>query len=74
MQTQTFITAPDYLDRSVASFVDDPADSDFQRGYLAALLDMAESIGVDLGSEPFCLVRKQPGAPAKRIKRAKASA
>ena len=27
----------DYLDRAIGSFLGDPADSDFQRGYLAAL-------------------------------------
>ena len=66
MKDQIFMTAPDYLYVAVSGFVDDPADSDYQRGYLAGLLAIAEEIGVDLGSEPFCLVRHQTRAPSAR--------
>lgn len=27
----------DYINRAIGSFVDDPADNDFQRGFLAAM-------------------------------------
>lgn len=30
----------DYLEQAICSFVDDPADSDYQRGYLAAMIEV----------------------------------
>lgn len=32
-----------YLQRAIASFDGDPADTDFQRGYLAALKEVSEA-------------------------------
>ena len=37
----------DYVEAAIASFVNDPADSDFQRGYLAAMEKIADIISRD---------------------------
>ena len=43
----------------IKSRVDDPPDTDFQRGYLAALLGVAESaLGLHLGKPPFLEAQK----------------
>ena len=43
-----------YIKSSVDDFLLDPQDSDFQRGYLAALLGVAEeALGLHLGKSPF---------------------
>ena len=43
-----------YIKSSVDDFLLDPPDSDFQRGYLAALLGVAEeALGLHLGKSPF---------------------
>lgn len=34
--------------QGIRSFDGDPADSDFQRGYLAALVELAEAAGIEL--------------------------
>ena len=36
-----------YLEYAIASFDNDPADSDFQRGYLAALRDVLRECDFD---------------------------
>ena len=37
----------DYVEAAIASFNNDPADSDFQRGYLAAMEKIADIINRD---------------------------
>lgn len=32
----------EYIERVKQGFIDDPADSEFQRGYLTAILDLEE--------------------------------
>lgn len=39
-----------YIEQALAGFINDPPDSDFQRGYLAALLNMyEEGLGKEFG-------------------------
>lgn len=38
------ITVRTFLDEAIKSFVDDPADDDYQKGYLAALIELSNSI------------------------------
>lgn len=40
-----------YLDEVFAGYIDDPADSDFQRGYLAAHAEIASWAGKDIPEE-----------------------
>ena len=43
-----------YIKSGVDGFLTDPPDTDFQRGYLAALLGVAEeALGLHLGKSPF---------------------
>ena len=42
-----------YITEEIASFQSDPADSDFQRGYLAALEVVGkEALGMDIDLDP----------------------
>lgn len=36
----------EYLEAMLSSFVNDPPDTDYQRGYLAALLDVSKDNGI----------------------------
>lgn len=39
-----------YIEQAMVGFINDPADSDFQRGYLAALLTIyEEGLGKEFG-------------------------
>ena len=43
-----------YIKSSVEPFLLDPPDTEFQRGYLAALLNVAEeALGLHLAKSPF---------------------
>lgn len=49
--------ASKYIEQALAGFINDPADSDFQRGYLAALLTMyEEGLGKGLGDDRLPLL------------------
>ena len=46
-----------YIEKALAGFINDPADSDFQRGYLAALLTMyEEGLGKGAGDDRLPLL------------------
>ena len=48
-----------YIKSGVDGFLTDPPDTDFQRGYLAALLGVAEeALGLHLGKSPFMEAQK----------------
>jgi hypothetical protein len=48
-----------YIKSGVDDFLLEPPDSDFQRGYLAALLGVAEeALGLHLGKSPFMEAQK----------------
>jgi hypothetical protein len=48
-----------YIKSGVDGFLTDPLDTDFQRGYLAALLGVAEeALGLHLGKSPFMEAQK----------------
>lgn len=49
--------ASKYIQQALAGFINDPADSDFQRGYLAALLTVyQEGLGKGLGDDRLPLL------------------
>jgi hypothetical protein len=48
-----------YIKSNVEPFLSDPPDTDFQRGYLSALLQVAEDgLGLHLGKSPFSDAQK----------------
>lgn len=48
-----------YIEQALAGFINDPADSDFQRGYLAALLIIyEEGLGKGADDDRLSLLRK----------------
>lgn len=48
-----------YIENALLGFLSDPADSDFQRGYLAALLTLyTEGLGKGLGDDRLALLRR----------------
>lgn len=48
-----------YIEQALAGFINDPADSDFQRGYLAALLTIyEEGLGKGADDDRLSLLRK----------------
>lgn len=50
--------ASHYIEQALAGFINDPADSDFQRGYLAALLTMyEEGLGKGAGDDRLTILR-----------------
>ena len=53
-----------YIKSGVDGFLTDPPDTDFQRGYLAALLGVAEeALGLHLGKSPFMEAQKLCSTP-----------
>ena len=55
-----------YIEEALTGFINDPADSDFQRGYLAALLTMYdEGLGKGLGDNRLPLIRQMINPPCK---------
>lgn len=55
-----------YIEEALTGFINDPADSDFQRGYLAALLTMYdEGLGKGLGDNHMPLIRQMINPPCK---------
>ena len=51
--------ATHYIEQALAGFINDPADSDYQRGYLAALLTVyEEGLGEGAGDDRLSLLRK----------------
>ncbi len=60
------------LDQILGSFAVDPATSDFQRGYLKAVIDIAEKSGTYVHPDIIAqLKRRMPGAanPARDAQR-----
>jgi len=49
----------DYIVDALHGFISDPADSDYQRGYLAALLELAEVTGIKLCSHHSSVLKDQ---------------
>lgn len=48
-----------YIEQALSGFINDPADSDFQRGYLAALLTIyEEGLGKGAGDDRLSLLHK----------------
>ena len=66
LAAKEFFLARNYVTEAIASFQNDPADSDFQRGYLAALEVVGkEALGMDIDLEPEdpeIKIRKRRGA------------
>ena len=53
-----------YIEQALAGFINDPADSDFQRGYLAALLTLyEEGLGKGFGDDRLPLLHLQMAKP-----------
>lgn len=52
-----------YIITSVSGFMSDPPSTDFQRGYLAAVLETAESNGISTSVEPFSTCYKMLARP-----------
>lgn len=49
-----------YIESALSGFLNDPADSDFQRGYLAALLTLyTEGLGKGLDDGRIALLERQ---------------
>lgn len=47
-----------YIEQALAGFINDPADSDFQRGFLAALLTVyEEGLGKGAGDDRLTILR-----------------
>lgn len=52
-----------YIERAFAGFLLDPADSDYQRGYLAALLTLyREGLGKGAEDDRLALLERQASA------------
>lgn len=52
-----------YIENSFAGFLSDPADSDYQRGFLAALLTLyREGLGKGEGDDRLALLDRQVAA------------
>jgi hypothetical protein len=52
-----------YIERAFAGYLNDPADSDYQRGYLAALLTLyREGLGKGEGDDRLTLLDRQTEA------------
>lgn len=59
------VRAVKYIERALAGFLDDPADSDHQRGYLSALLTIyTEGLGKGIDDGRIELLRHQARASA----------
>ena len=53
-----------YIEDALAGFINDPADSDFQRGYLAALLTIyEEGLGKGAGDGRLSILHLQMAKP-----------
>lgn len=51
-----------YIERAFGGFLNDPADSDYQRGFLAALLTLyREGLGKGEGDDRLALLDRQVG-------------
>lgn len=49
-----------YIERALVAFLNDPADSDHQRGYLSALLTVyREGLGKGVGDDRLALLDQQ---------------
>ena len=62
-----------YINGSVEPYLRDPPDTEFQRGYLAALLNVAEeALGLHLAKRPSrkrrCCVRQQARCTGYSVK------
>ena len=54
--------AAKYVEQALLGFLRDPADSTYQRGYLAALLTIyTECLGRGIGDDRLELLRRQTG-------------
>ena len=52
--------ASNYVKRALEGFLTDPADTDYQRGYLAALLVLyREGLGMGIGDDRLALLEAQ---------------
>jgi hypothetical protein len=61
-----------YVRNSVEAYLLDPPDTDFQRGYLASLLVLAEeALGLRMDTHPFSEAHNLCFTPKYRIARAK---
>jgi hypothetical protein len=52
-------TAEEFVTNSLTSFVRDPADSDYQRGFLAAMIEVAEQMIIDDQAPMLADLKKQ---------------
>ena len=60
----------DYIKSSVAAYLQDPPDTEFQRGYLAALLVLAEeALGLRMDLPPFAEAHKLCFSTQYRVNR-----
>jgi hypothetical protein len=62
----------DYIKSSVAAYLLDPPDTEFQRGYLASLLVLAEeALGLRMDLPPFAEAHKLCFSAQYRVNRAR---